>query len=119
MSFNVEDLLREALPPVDPPTRLFDELESSLSTLHQVAQDELEGWELAAMRDPRNWGRPIAAVAVATGAGAGLVALRVRGRYKSRKDESATLLDLAERTLHDIATETRRVLPERPERGDR
>jgi hypothetical protein len=118
MSFNVEDLLKEALPPVEPPSRLFDELESSLSSLHQVAHEELEGWELAAMRDPRNWGRPIAAIAVGAGAGAGLVARRVRGRHRTRKNESATLLDLAERTLHDIATETRRVLPDLPDRGD-
>ncbi len=113
MSANVEDLLKEALPPVEPPTRLFDEVESSLQNMHEVAQGELEGWELATMRDPRNWGRQITAVAVATGAGAGLVALRVRSRHNARRDESSTLLDLAGNTLQDIAKETKRVLPDR------
>ena len=37
------------------------------------------------MRDPRNWVRPVAAVAIGTAAGAGLVILRVRAHGKRRK----------------------------------
>jgi len=113
MSVNVEALLREALAPVEPPVRLAQRLEARLASLTELAQEELEGWELATMRDPRNWVRPVIAVSVAVTAGTALVALRVRGRHNTRVRESANLLDLAERTLHDIAEETRRVLPDR------
>jgi hypothetical protein len=42
-----------------------------------------------------------------------LVLLRVRARHRSRKAESSSLRQLAEHTLHDIAEETRRILPDR------
>jgi len=113
MSVNVEALLREALAPVDPPVRLSQALESKLASLTELAQDELEGWELSAMRDPRNWVRPVVATGVAVTAGTALVALRVRGRHKTRVAESSTLFEFAERTLQDIAEETRKVLPDR------
>ncbi len=46
-----------------------------------MAADELEAWELSAMRDPRNWVRPAAALVVGgTAAGAALVLLRARRR---------------------------------------
>jgi hypothetical protein len=41
------------------------------------------------------------------------VALRVRSSHKSRVRESSNLLEFAERTLQDIAEETRKVLPDR------
>ena len=52
------DLLREALAPVEPPEDLVERLESTLMSITEMAVDELETWELSAMRDPRNWGRP-------------------------------------------------------------
>ncbi len=113
MTLNVEALLREALAPVDPPVRLGEQLETRLASLTELAQEELDGWELAAMRDPRNWVRPVIAAAVAASAGTTLVALRVRGSHRNRVKESASLLDFAERTLQDIAEEARRVLPDR------
>ncbi len=113
MTINVEALLREALAPVEPPVRLGEQLETKLASLTELAQEELDGWELAAMRDPRNWVRPVIAAGVAASAGTALVALRVRGSNRSRVKESAGLLDFAERTLQDIAEETRRVLPDR------
>ncbi|HET9105081.1 MAG TPA: hypothetical protein VFN55_17155, partial [Solirubrobacteraceae bacterium] len=79
-----ENLLREALAPVDPPENLFARLESRLVDLAELAQDELESWELSSMRDPRNWMRPVAAAAVGAGAGTALVALRVRARHRAR-----------------------------------
>jgi hypothetical protein len=48
---------------------------------------------------------------VGASAGTALVALRVRRRHGHRRQGSANLLDLAERTLRDIAEETRRILP--------
>ena len=78
MTVNVEALLREALRPVEPPPGMGDKLESALVHLAQYAQEELDGWELKAMRDPRNWARPAAAVVLGGTAGAALVLLRAR-----------------------------------------
>jgi len=109
----LEALLREALAPVEPPADLAQRLELMLVNLTELAQDELESWELSAMRDPRNWVRPAAAAVIGTTAGTALVVLRVRARHRARKAGSGSLRELAERTLHDIAEETRRVLPDR------
>jgi hypothetical protein len=108
-----EALLREALTPVDPPADLVQRLELTLVNLTELAQDELESWELSAMRDPRNWVRPAAAAVVGATAGTALVVLRVRARHRSRQQQSGSLRELAERTLQDIAEETRRILPDR------
>jgi hypothetical protein len=108
-----EQLLREALTPVDPPADLAQRLELTLVNLTELAQEELEAWEMSAMRDPRNWVRPAAAAVVGATAGTALVVLRVRSRHRSRKQQSANLLELAERTLQDIAEEARRILPDR------
>src|SRR4030081_2309762 len=75
---NFESLLREALAPVEPPEGLVERLELTLTSITEMAADELEAWELTAMRDPRNWVRPAAALVVGTAAGAGLVVLRAR-----------------------------------------
>ena len=108
-----EALLREALTPVDPPADMAQRLELTLVNLTELAQDELESWELSAMRDPRNWVRPAAAAVVGASAGTALVVLRVRSRHRTRKQQSSNLLDLAQRTLKDVAEEARRVLPDR------
>jgi hypothetical protein len=113
MSANVEALLREALTPVEPPEALVQRLEMTLASLTASAQEELEAWELSAMSDPRNWARPVAAAVVTATAGSALVALRVRRRHRARIDSSATMRELAERTLQDIAHEARRILPDR------
>src|SRR3984957_6118105 len=113
MSANAEALLREALTPVEPPVRMAEQLESSLTLLAEAAQEELDGWELSAMRDPRNWVRPVVAASVTVTAGTALVLLRVRARQHARRGESSTLIQYAERTFHDIAEEARRVLPDR------
>lgn len=108
-----EALLREALTPVDPPADLVSRLEVTLVNLAELAHEELEAWELRAMRDPRNWVRPAAAIVIGTTAGTGLVLLRVRARHRARKPGAGSLRELAGRTLQDIAEETRRVLPDR------
>jgi hypothetical protein len=108
-----EALLRQALAPVEPPADLAERLESTLVTLTALAQDELDAWELSAMRDPRNWVRPAAAAVVGASAGTALVVLRVRARHRVRKQRSHNVVELVERTLQDAAEEARRVLRRR------
>ena len=85
-----ERLLRQALAPVEPPEELAARLEGTLRSLTELAAEELDAWELSAMRDPRNWVRPVAAATIGTAAGAGLVVLRVRSQQKRRRAQSAT-----------------------------
>ena len=59
-----ESLLKRALSPVEPPKELEARLEVTLGSLVDLAAEELEAWELGAMRDPRNWVRPVAAAAI-------------------------------------------------------
>jgi hypothetical protein len=82
-SGNVESLLREALSPVEPPADLASRVTSRLQSISDHAAGELEGWELAAMRDPRNWLRPALALLGGSTAGAGLVLLRLHQRRRS------------------------------------
>jgi hypothetical protein len=107
---NIEGLLARALAPVDPPEGLSNRLESTLAEITDLAADELEGWELGAMRDPRNWVRPVVAAAVGTSAGAALVVLRVRQQHRRRAKAADNPLDLAQRTLEAVADETRKLL---------
>ena len=108
-----EALLREALSPVDPPADLAQRLEQTLVNLTELAQGELESWELSPMRDPRNWVRPVAAGMIGASAGTALVVLRVRARHRARRQQSHNPLALAERTVRDVAEETRRIMPNR------
>jgi hypothetical protein len=110
MSDRLEQLLRSALVPVEPPEALSDRLERGLSELTEVAAAELADWELSAMRDPRNWVRPVAAAAIGTAAGAGLVVLRVRSQQKRHRAQAATDAEFVQRMLHAAGDEVRRVL---------
>jgi hypothetical protein len=105
-----ETLLSRALAPIDPPAELEARVEDTLGSLVDLAADELEAWELRAMRDPRNWLRPAAAVIVGSGAAIGLVVVRTRMRRHRRRAAAANVLDLAGRTLRDAAKEARRVI---------
>jgi len=108
-----ESLLREALAPVEPPADLVERLEGALTSITEMAADELEAWELSAMRDPRNWVRPAAAVVVGSAAGVGLVLLRARRRAPSSPAGLAALRGAAERAMADFERETRKLLGER------
>ena len=112
-----EDLLAQALAPVEPPEDLPRRMETALVSITELASGERDSWELSAMRNPRNWVRPAAAVVVGTSAGAVLVVLRVRARHHSRRQQAgqqaANLLELGQRTLQDVAEEARRILPHR------
>jgi hypothetical protein len=104
-----ELLLRQALTPVEPPADMPERIEATLVNLTEMAADELEAWELSAMRDPRNWARPAAAVVVGTTAGAALVVLRARQRR--RRPRPHGVLDVAEQAFRDVYGEARKFLP--------
>jgi hypothetical protein len=108
-----EGLLREALTPVEPPADLGERLEATLTSLTELAADELEAWELSAMRDPRNWARPAAALVVGGAAGTALVVLRARRRAQDSHGGVRGARDVAQRTLRDIGHQTRRLLGDR------
>ncbi len=110
---NFESLLREALAPVEPPADLVERLEGTLLSITEMAADELEAWELSAMRDPRNWARPAVALVAGGAAGAALVLLRARRREQLPRGGLDAVRDTAERTLRDLGRETRRLLGER------
>jgi hypothetical protein len=109
-SGDFEGLLRRALAPVEPPADLVLQLETTLESLTELAAEELDGLELAAMRDPRNWVRPAAAIVIGTGAGTALVVLRARRRAQQRRRADHPVSTAAERALHDVVPEARRIL---------
>jgi hypothetical protein len=109
---DIEGLLRQAFAPVEPPESLATRLETTLQELTDLAVEELESWELSSMRDPRNWVRPVVAVAVGTAAGAGLVVLRVRSQHKKQR-KHVQGVELAQRTMRAAADEVKRVIPRR------
>jgi hypothetical protein len=92
-TWDVEHLLSDALRPIEPPERLSGRLEDTLSAVTQAAAEELSHWaeelsesELRALRDPRNWVRPVVAVGaggIATGALV-LLEMRRRGRQQTK-----------------------------------
>jgi hypothetical protein len=101
-TWDVEQLLDDALRPIEPPERLAGRFEDTLVAFAQAAAEELSDWaeelsesELRALRDPRNWVRPVVAVGaggVATGA---LLLLEVRRR--GRQQAGGRLRSLATR----------------------
>ncbi|MGI8558233.1 MAG: hypothetical protein ACR2ND_07980 [Solirubrobacteraceae bacterium] len=113
-ALRVEVLLRRALAPVEPPDDLAQRLQSTFQSISDMAADELENWELAAMRDPRNWARPVVALVAGGGAGAALVVLRARQRSRQQRPASiAELREQVEYAAQDLAGEARRLLDSR------
>ena len=85
----LEALLSDALRPIEPPEDLASRVETTLSAITEQAAAELSSWadelsesELESLRDPRNWVRPVAAVAVGTLAGGALVIVGMRRRRR-------------------------------------
>ena len=84
---HLEALLSDALRPIEPPESLASRVESTLTAITEQAAAQLSSWaeelsegELEALRDPRNWVRPVAAVAVETVAGGALLVVGMRRR---------------------------------------
>jgi hypothetical protein len=103
----VEQLLRSALVPVEPPERLSDRLERGLAELTEAAADELADWELSAMRDPRNWVPTVTAIVVGGAAAGGLVLVRARQQHKKRQ---ATPVKALQRSMRGVATDVQKRL---------
>ena len=90
---DVEKRLADALRPIEPPETLSGRLEETFSAITTAAAEELSDWadeltesELDALRDPRNWARPVVAVTaggIATGALL-LLEMRRRGRHRAK-----------------------------------
>ena len=92
----IERLLETAFAPVEPPAGFVDELEMKLTDVQAAALEaleELSDWELGAMRDPRNWVRPAAALVAGTAAGTALVLLQAR---RVRRQRAGGVRGLAE-----------------------
>jgi len=110
---DLEAALRRALAPVDPPVELQLRVEQTLDSIVELAADELEGWELGGLKDPRNWPRaafgPAAAIVVGGGAAAGLVVLRTQRKRHKHRALARAVVDLAGRTVRDVAREALRV----------
>lgn len=86
---DVESLLRSALRPIEPPEKLSERVEETLSAVTEAAAEELSAWaeelsesELRSLRDPRNWVRPAAAIAAGGIAAGGLVLIELRRRKR-------------------------------------
>ena len=91
---NFEEIIRRALAPVEPPEDLAMSMETTLWSLTERAADELEGWELSSMRDPRNWVRPVAAIAIGTAAGAGLIVMGLRRQHRRQRHVRAAAIEV-------------------------
>lgn len=108
-----EDVLREALPPVEPGEAFVTRLQDALTGITEIAAEELDAWELSAMRDPRNWARPAAALVVGGAAATALVILRARQREQEARRAGShppAALERAERALGDLGDEVRKLL---------
>jgi hypothetical protein len=101
-TWDVEQLLSDALRPIEPPERLSARVEVALSAVTQAAAEELSDWaeelsdwaeelsegELRALRDPRNWVRPVVAVGAGSVATGALVLLELRRRSRQKSERS-------------------------------
>src|SRR6201992_1762976 len=89
-TWDVEALLGDVLRPIDPPERLSGRIEDTFTALSAAAATELSDWaeelsdsEMRALRDPRNWVRPVVAVGVGGGATGALVLCEMRRRGRA------------------------------------
>ena len=90
-TWDVESLLTDALRPIEPPERLSGRFEETLTAVTQAAAEELSDWaeelsdsELRALRDPRNWVRPVVAVSAGSVAAGALLLVELRRRGRAR-----------------------------------
>jgi hypothetical protein len=104
VNLRLERLLADALQPIEPPEDLASRVETTLSGIAEQAAAELASWadelsegELEALRDPRNWVRPVAAVAVGGAAAGALVLVGLR-----RRKRPDGIRDTAERLLREL-----------------
>jgi hypothetical protein len=103
-AIDVETLLADALRPIDPPETLAGRLENTLSAVTEAAASELSEWadelsdsELDSLRDPRNWVRPVVAVAAGSVAGGALLVLEMRRKRRRGGGLEGVVRDLRSR----------------------
>ena len=99
--------------PVDPAEHLRGDFSARLRAITESAQEELEGWELSAMRNPRNWVRPVAAAVVGVTAGTVLVVIQVRANHRQRltAGEATKRRGIGARRVRELAGGVQRLLP--------
>src|SRR3954466_15394956 len=92
-TWDVEQMLSDALRPIEPPERLSSRFEDTLAAITQAAAEELSDWaeelseeELRALRDPRNWVRPVVAVGAGSVATGALVLMEMHRRSRQRSE---------------------------------
>src|ERR1700760_134328 len=97
--WDVEALLGDVLRPIEPPERLSGRIEDAFTMLSAKAATELSDWaeelsdsELSALRDPRNWVRPVVGVRGGGGATGALVLFELRRRGKAEASGLRNLL---------------------------
>src|SRR6266481_98175 len=100
----VERLLQGALVPVEPPIAMSERLERRLTLITDAAIDELAEFDPKALRDPRRWGRLVAAGVVGVGAGGALILVRARQRHE--RDQHG--LRALRRATREVAGDARR-----------
>jgi hypothetical protein len=111
-----EALLRQAFQPIEPPASLEARLEEDLAGLVEAAAEELEAWEISGLKDPRNWVKPAVTVGVGGVAAVGLVLVRTQRKRHKRRADASDPLDLAQRTLRDLAHEAGKLIDEAQKR---
>src|SRR4249919_4196525 len=99
MGGEFERLLSDALRPIEPPERLSGRVEDTLAAVTAAAAEELSDWaeelsesELRALRDPRNWVRPVVAVGAGGAATGALVLLELRRRSRTKGESGLRAL---------------------------
>ncbi len=104
-ALDLEALLADALRPIEPPESLASRLETTLASITEQAAAELSSWaeelsetELSALRDPRNWVRPVVAAAAGTAAGGALLVVQMR----RRRQESGRARRLADELIRAV-----------------
>jgi hypothetical protein len=107
-----EARIAQAFRPVEPPEELEARLEMRLSALVDLATDELEKWELSAMRDPRNWVPTIAAATIGGTAAVGLVLVRTQQQRAKRRAASRNPVELVGNTVADLGREAGKLADE-------
>ena len=87
----LEDLLSDVLRPVEPPERLSTRFRGKFSAISEAAATDLSDWadeltesEMQSLKDPRNWVRPVVAVAAGGLATGALVVMEYRRRGRQR-----------------------------------
>src|SRR5437764_14946753 len=98
----VERMLQGALVPVEPPIAMSERLERRLTVITDAAIEELADFDPKARRDPRRWGRLVAAGVVGAGAGGALIVVRARHRREAHG------LKALRRATAEVAEDARR-----------